>query len=68
MFVYCDQQARAHYSFGPLSVCLSMNYWDRFLSVYPLPVSSEIGRTRNLDLFFLFQYHMMCFRSCCLCS
>ncbi|XP_062006339.1 cyclin-D2-1 [Rosa rugosa] len=30
-------KARAHYSFGPLSVCLSMNYWDRFLSVYPLP-------------------------------
>ncbi|KAL6225113.1 hypothetical protein ACLB2K_003965 [Fragaria x ananassa] len=30
-------KARAHYSFGPLSLCLSMNYWDRFLSVYPLP-------------------------------
>lgn len=41
--MYFDEQARAHYSFGPLSVCLSMNYWDRFLSVYPLPVSSELG-------------------------
>lgn len=52
MFVYCDQQARAHYSFGPLSVCLSMNYWDRFLSVYPLPVSSEIGP--EICIFFFF--------------
>ena len=40
--VLCNQ-AREHYNFGPLSVCLSMNYWDRFLSVYPLPVSSELG-------------------------
>uniref|UniRef100_A0A5B6YUA8 Putative cyclin-D2-1 n=1 Tax=Davidia involucrata TaxID=16924 RepID=A0A5B6YUA8_DAVIN len=30
-------KAHAHYSFGPLSVCLSMNYLDRFLSVYELP-------------------------------
>ncbi|XP_059643154.1 cyclin-D4-1-like [Cornus florida] len=30
-------KAHAHYSFGPLSACLSMNYLDRFLSVYELP-------------------------------
>ncbi|XP_040992612.1 cyclin-D4-2-like isoform X2 [Juglans microcarpa x Juglans regia] len=30
-------KAHAHYSFGPLSVCLSMNYLDRFLSIYELP-------------------------------
>ncbi|CAL9001816.1 unnamed protein product [Prunus brigantina] len=30
-------KAHAHYSFGPLSVCLSMNYLDRFLSLYELP-------------------------------
>ncbi|KAA8546743.1 hypothetical protein F0562_003172 [Nyssa sinensis] len=30
-------KAHAHYNFGPLSVYLSMNYLDRFLSVYELP-------------------------------
>ncbi|OAY35760.1 cyclin-D4-1 isoform X2 [Manihot esculenta] len=30
-------KAQAHYNFGPLSVCLSINYLDRFLSVYQLP-------------------------------
>ncbi|KDP29748.1 hypothetical protein JCGZ_18683 [Jatropha curcas] len=30
-------KARAHYNFGPLSVCLSMNFLDRFLSLYELP-------------------------------
>ncbi|KAF2322150.1 hypothetical protein GH714_007906 [Hevea brasiliensis] len=30
-------KAQAHYNFGPLSVCLSMNYLDRFLSFYQLP-------------------------------
>ncbi|XP_058184965.1 cyclin-D4-1-like [Rhododendron vialii] len=30
-------KAHAHYSFGPLSFCLSINYLDRFLSVYELP-------------------------------
>ncbi|KAJ7953532.1 Cyclin [Quillaja saponaria] len=30
-------KAHANYSFGPLSFCLSMNYLDRFLSVYELP-------------------------------
>ncbi|KAE9466210.1 hypothetical protein C3L33_01866, partial [Rhododendron williamsianum] len=30
-------KAYAHYSFGPLSVGLSVNYLDRFLSVYELP-------------------------------
>ncbi|CAK9147097.1 unnamed protein product [Ilex paraguariensis] len=30
-------KAHAHYSFGALSFCLSMNYLDRFLSVYDLP-------------------------------
>ncbi|KAL5755312.1 hypothetical protein ACOSP7_023532 [Xanthoceras sorbifolium] len=30
-------KANAHYMFGPLSFCLSMNYFDRFLSVYELP-------------------------------
>ncbi|KAH1082604.1 hypothetical protein J1N35_022365 [Gossypium stocksii] len=27
----------AYYQFGPLSLCLSINYLDRFLSVYELP-------------------------------
>ncbi|XP_050208452.1 cyclin-D4-1-like [Mercurialis annua] len=30
-------KVQAHYSFGALSVCLSMNYLDRFISVYQLP-------------------------------
>ncbi|EEF31696.1 cyclin d, putative [Ricinus communis] len=30
-------KVQAHYSFSALSVCLSMNYLDRFLSVYQLP-------------------------------
>ncbi|KAM1620471.1 hypothetical protein ACFXTN_017445 [Malus domestica] len=30
-------KAHSHYSFGPLCVWLSMNYWDRFLSLYELP-------------------------------
>ncbi|GMI68703.1 hypothetical protein HRI_000539600 [Hibiscus trionum] len=30
-------KASAYYRFGPLSLCLSINYLDRFLSVYDLP-------------------------------
>ncbi|XP_062100184.1 cyclin-D4-2-like [Humulus lupulus] len=30
-------KAQAHYSFGPMCVCLAMNYLDRFLSLYELP-------------------------------
>ncbi|KAK8606965.1 hypothetical protein V6N13_052717 [Hibiscus sabdariffa] len=30
-------KASAYYSFGPLSLCLSTNYLDRFLSLYDLP-------------------------------
>ncbi|KAJ0981437.1 hypothetical protein J5N97_009692 [Dioscorea zingiberensis] len=30
-------KVRAHYSFGPLSAYLSVNYLDRFLSAYELP-------------------------------
>ncbi|MBA0655785.1 hypothetical protein Goklo_008218, partial [Gossypium klotzschianum] len=30
-------KASAYYGFGPLSLCLSINYLDRFLSVYDLP-------------------------------
>ncbi|KAL2460557.1 Cyclin-D4-1 [Abeliophyllum distichum] len=30
-------KAHAHYSFGALCLCLSMNYFDRFLSVHDLP-------------------------------
>ncbi|WVZ26577.1 hypothetical protein V8G54_005121 [Vigna mungo] len=30
-------KAHAHYDFGPSSLCLSVNYLDRFLSVYELP-------------------------------
>lgn len=33
------QQANAHFSFGPLCSYLSVNYLDRFLSAYELPVS-----------------------------
>ncbi|KAG7990237.1 hypothetical protein I3843_02G015400 [Carya illinoinensis] len=31
------KQARACFSFGALSACLSINYLDRFLSIYELP-------------------------------
>ncbi|KAG5529571.1 hypothetical protein RHGRI_030083 [Rhododendron griersonianum] len=44
--VFCVQQAHAHYSFGPLSFCLSINYLDRFLSVYELPT----GKTWTVQL------------------
>ncbi|KAI9088667.1 hypothetical protein K1719_029781 [Acacia pycnantha] len=37
-----DQDAHAYYGFGPLSCCLSVNYLDRFLSTYELPVRSNI--------------------------
>ncbi|OMO56237.1 hypothetical protein CCACVL1_26685 [Corchorus capsularis] len=30
-------KASAYYCFGPLSICLSINYLDRFLSLYELP-------------------------------
>ncbi|KAG4921425.1 hypothetical protein GLYMA_18G145600v4 [Glycine max] len=30
-------KAHAYYGFGPCSLCLSVNYLDRFLSVYELP-------------------------------
>lgn len=30
-------KAHAHYKFGALSVCLAVNYLDRFLSLYELP-------------------------------
>ncbi|KAK7386735.1 hypothetical protein VNO78_27070 [Psophocarpus tetragonolobus] len=30
-------KAHAYYDFGPCSLCLSVNYLDRFLSVYELP-------------------------------
>ncbi|XP_058772260.1 cyclin-D4-2-like [Vicia villosa] len=30
-------KAHAYYGFGPLSLCLSVNYLDRFLSAYQLP-------------------------------
>jgi cyclin D1/2/4, plant len=29
----------AYYNFGPLTACLAVNYLDRFLSQYELPVS-----------------------------
>lgn len=35
------QQANAHLSFGPLCAYLSINYLDRFLSAYELPVSKR---------------------------
>ncbi|KAL6993188.1 hypothetical protein U1Q18_011306 [Sarracenia purpurea var. burkii] len=37
VFCFVFKQAHSHYSFGALSICLSMNYLDRFLSVYELP-------------------------------
>ncbi|KAE8671507.1 6-phosphofructokinase 5 [Hibiscus syriacus] len=39
-------KASAHYHFGPLSFCLSINYLDRFLSVYDLPK----GKTWTVQL------------------
>uniref|UniRef100_A0A7N0UYB1 Uncharacterized protein n=1 Tax=Kalanchoe fedtschenkoi TaxID=63787 RepID=A0A7N0UYB1_KALFE len=32
-----NEQVHAHYEFGPLSLYLSVNYLDRFLSAYQLP-------------------------------
>ncbi|XP_021897529.1 cyclin-D2-1 isoform X1 [Carica papaya] len=46
MTCHDDQQACAHYQFGPLSICLSMNYFDRFLSVFELPT----GKAWTLQL------------------
>ena len=63
--VWCDEQAHAHYSFGPLSLCLSMNYLDRFLSVYHLPVSSK-NRTMFVS-FFLFPYFLSCYENFLIC-
>nr|DAD40986.1 TPA_asm: hypothetical protein HUJ06_015309 [Nelumbo nucifera] len=42
-------KVHAYYSFGPLSAYLSINYLDRFLSVYELPVSS--GNRPKKDVF-----------------
>ncbi|KAF7829294.1 cyclin-D4-2-like isoform X1 [Senna tora] len=39
-------KAHAYYGFGPLSFCLSMNYLDRFLSMYELPK----GKTWTVQL------------------
>lgn len=33
-----DEQVHAYYKFGSLSACLCVNYLDRFLSAYELPV------------------------------
>ncbi|KAL8133936.1 cyclin-D4-1 [Apium graveolens] len=35
--LYWIYKAHAHYKFGALSVCLAVNYLDRFLSLYELP-------------------------------
>lgn len=62
-FRYCHQQAHAHYRFGPMSFCLSMNYLDRFLSVYELPVSSGsrawFFRSLHLTFFFVFGSNLL---------
>jgi cyclin D1/2/4 len=31
-------QVHAYYNFRPLTACLAVNYLDRFLSLYQLPV------------------------------
>lgn len=36
-----DQQVHSYYSFSPLTACLAVNYLDRFLSLYQLPVSEK---------------------------
>jgi len=33
------QQVHAHFGFGPICAYLSVNYLDRFLSAYEVPVS-----------------------------
>lgn len=43
-------QAHAHYKFGALSVCLAVNYLDRFLSLYEMPVSLRIHSNANACL------------------
>lgn len=40
-YIFCSQ-AQAHYGFGEVTSCLSMYYFDRFMSLYELPVSDYI--------------------------
>jgi hypothetical protein len=35
---FASRQVHAYYGFGPLTACLAVNYLDRFLSLYQLPV------------------------------
>jgi cyclin D1/2/4, plant len=37
-FAFASRQVHAYYGFGPLTACLAVNYLDRFLSLYQLPV------------------------------
>lgn len=41
-YIFCVSQAQAHYGFGEVTSCLSMYYFDRFMSLYELPVSDYI--------------------------
>jgi hypothetical protein len=36
-----DQQVHTYYNFSPLTACLAVNYLDRFLSLYQLPVREK---------------------------
>ena len=37
-YIVLVEQVQSHYNFGPLCAYLSVNYLDRFLSAYELPV------------------------------
>lgn len=44
------QQVREHFGFGPLCEYLSINYLDRFLSSYELPVSVQGSKDESFVL------------------
>lgn len=67
-FIWCDQQAYVYYGFGPLTFCLSVNYMDRFLSVYELPVRSIIQLEHTWYLWMSFWYNLFGFVGLFSCS
>lgn len=51
---FWSKQVHAHFGFGPLCAYLSINYLDRFLSVYELPVSWGLNKIVVSVLIFFF--------------
>lgn len=51
--LFLNDQVHAHHNFGPLTAYLSINYLDRFLSSYELPV-----RGKYYDTYFFNVMHV----------